>query len=80
VNTVFVGKSERWSNPAMPSPTDRFLVLQAKFERAAKRLSEAKDKAERAALLAELRRILVQMDEVVNDMPAHPPNSFAASN
>jgi hypothetical protein len=64
----------------MPGPTDRFLVLQAKFERAAKRLSEAKDKAERAALLAELRRTLVQTDALVHDMPGNPPESFTALN
>jgi len=64
----------------MPGPTDDFLVLQAKFERAANRLSEAKDKEERVALLAELRRTLVQMDEIVNGMPANPPKSITASN
>ena len=47
---------------------DQFKVLQAEFETASKRLNEAKDLAERQALLREIRQIIARMDTFVREM------------
>jgi hypothetical protein len=49
---------------------DRFAALQAEFETASNRLKEAKDLAERQALLREIREIISRMDSFVREM--HP--------
>jgi molecular chaperone GrpE (heat shock protein) len=47
---------------------ERFAVLQAEFETASNRLKEAKDLAERQALLREIRGIISRMDSFVRAM------------
>jgi ribosomal protein L29 len=47
---------------------DQFNVLQSEFETASNRLNEAKDLAERQALLREIRQIIARMDTFVREM------------
>jgi hypothetical protein len=53
--------------PLRCSLNDRFVVLQAEVETAAKRLSETNEEAEKAGLLVELRKLPAQMDEIIHD-------------
>jgi hypothetical protein len=59
----------------MAEESDRFTVLRAEFEATGNRLKQTNDVAERQCLLRELRRMISEMDVLLEESRVEPQRS-----